>query len=699
MKIQLDWLREYVDVDLSAEELGHLLTMAGLEIEAQETVELSDGTKTEVLELNVTPNRGYCLNYFGVAREVAALIGKPFVRPDYEAELEKAWGAGSVEEELNVDNREPALCLRYSGMIIENIKPGPSPKWLVDRLNAIGLRSVNNVVDVTNFVLMEYGQPLHAFDKDLLEGSSIIVRRGVEGEAFTSIDGSDLKLDQDALVIADASKVVALAGIMGGENSQVTESTRNIVLESASFNSVVVRKGSKKYGLRSDSSIRFERGVDIRVVVSAQARAALLIRKLAGGAIRKGRIDVYPTPQPIRKISLRISRLNQVLGCTLSADRIEDCLSRLALKVSVLKDDNIFNVEIPSFRPFLTREIDLIEEVARLNGFDEIRVTSPSARISPVRFTPKQSAVCSVKSILSSIGFSEIITYSFIDAAGAKKFQSAFSTETETDAISLNNPISTDMDVMRPSLLPGLAQSAIRNFSKGQKYVRIFELGNVFIRGKRGEWKERMVVSAFVAGVHENNVWEQTGKSYDYFDLKGALNSVSNCLKSKLIEQPDELERSFMLKGKSVGLTAGGQDCGYLGELSPSIVRQYELPSHCVVFELDFDRLINVLPKQFQFSPLPKFPETYRDISILIDKAVTSGEVIDRINQAGGPLLRKIELYDHFEGNKIQEGKKSLTYALTFQSNDRTLADEEVNPVFEKIVKSLSSQLGAMLRE
>ena len=698
MKIQLDWLREYVDVDLSAEELGHLLTMAGLEIEAQETVELSDGTKTEVLELNVTPNRGYCLNYFGVAREVAALIGKPFARPDYEAELEKAWGAGSVEEELKVDNREPALCARYSGMVIENIKPGPSPKWLVDRLNAIGLRSVNNVVDVTNFVLMEYGQPLHAFDKDLLEGSSIIVRRGVEGEAFTSIDGSDLKLDQDALVIADASKVVALAGIMGGVNSQVTESTRNIILESASFNSVVVRKGSKKYGLRSDSSIRFERGVDIQSVISAQARAALLIRELAGGAIRKGRIDVYPTPQPIRKISLRISRLNQVLGCTLSADRIKDCLSRLALKVSVLKDDNIFNVEIPSYRPFLTREIDLIEEVARLNGFDEIRVTSPSARISPVRFTPKQSAVCSVKSILSGIGFSEIITYSFIDAAGAKKFQSAFSTEIETDAISLNNPISTDMDVMRPSLLPGLAQSAIRNFSKGQKYVRIFELGNVFIRGERGEWKERMVVSALVAGVRENNVWEQTGESYDYFDLKGALDSVSSCLKLKLIEQP-ELERSFMLKGKSVGLTVGGQDCGYLGELSPGIVRQYELPSHCVVFELDFDRLINVLPQQFRFSPLPKFPETYRDISILIDKAVTSGEVIDRINQAGGPLLRKIELYDHFEGKKIQEGKKSLTYALTFQSNDRTLADEEVNPVFEKIVKSLSSQLGAMLRE
>jgi len=699
MKVQLDWLREYVDVDLSAQELGHLLTMAGLEIEAQETVELSGGIKTEVLELNVTPNRGYCLNYFGIAREVAALTGKSFKRPDYEAELEKSWGTDSVEEILNVDNREPALCLRYSGMVIENIKPGPSPKWLVDRLTAIGLRSVNNIVDITNFVLMEYGQPLHAFDKDSLEGSSLVVRRGTAGEAFTSIDGSDLKLGQDVLVVADANKAVALAGIMGGANSQVTESTRHIVLESASFNSVMVRKGSKKYGVRSDSSIRFERGVDIQGVVSAQARAALLIRKLAGGTIRKGRIDIYPTPQPTRSVSLRVSRLNEVLGCSLSVARIEDCLSRLALNVSTSKNnDDTFDVEIPSTRPFLTREIDLIEEVARLNGFDKIGVTTPSARINPVRSTPKQSAICNVKTLLSGIGFSEVITYSFIDAEGAKKFQSAFSATVEADAISLNNPISTDMGIMRPSLLPGLIQSAMRNFSKGQKHVRIFEFGNVFMRGKEGEREERMVVSAFISGVHGNNVWEQTGKNYDYFDLKGALDSVGRCLKLNFVEEP-ELEKSFMLKSRSVGLTVDGQDCGYIGELSPGIVRQYELARHCIVFELDFDRLVHALPKQAQFSPLPKFPETFRDISILIDKAVTSGQVIDKIYQVGGPLLRRVELYDHFEGEKIQAGKKSLTYALVFQSSDRTLADEEVNPVFEKILKNLSNQLGAMLRE
>lgn len=618
--------------------------------------------------------------------------------PDYEAELEENWGVSPIGDKLKVDNREPELCARYSAMVIENIKPGPSPKWLADRLTAIGLRPINNVVDITNFVLMEYGQPLHVFDKDLLEGPSIIVRRGKESESFTAIDGSDLKLDHGALVIADDNKAIALAGIMGSTNSQVTSSTRHIILESASFNSVVVRKGSKKYSLRSDSSIRFERGVDMQGVISAQARAALLIKKLAGGIICKGRIDLYPSPQPITNVSLRTSRLNQVLGCSLSGDQIKDYLSRLKLEVSLLQDNETFNVGIPSFRPFLLREIDLIEEVARLKGFDKIKETSPAAQINPVRFTPKQSAICGVKSLLRDIGFSEIITYSFIDELGAKTFQSAFSTIPKVNSISLNNPISADMSVMRPSLLSGLVQSAMTNFSKGQKHVRVFEFGNIFVSGEQGEREEKMVVSAFISGVHENNVWEQTGKSYDYYDLKGTLSAVSRLLKLKLIEQP-EPENPFMLKGRSVGLTVDGKACGYLGELSPSIIRQYELPKHCIVFELDFDRLVYTLPKQVRFLNLPKFPEIYRDISILIDKTVASGEVIDRINQVGGPLLRKIELYDHFEGNKIKEGKKSLTYALTFQSSDRTLIDEEVNPVFEKIVKILSSQLGAMLRE
>jgi len=699
MKIQLDWLREYVDCDVSSEKLGHLLTMAGLEVDGREIVELSDGAKADVFELNITPNRGYCLSHLGIAREVAALLGKPFSYPDHEAELEKVWGPGSIEGELTVDNQVPELCSRYSGMIIENVKPGPSPRWLADRLTAIGLRPVNNIVDITNFVLMEYGQPLHAFDRESLEDSSIVVRCALKDEGFTSLDGNDFKLDKHALVIADSNKPVALAGIMGGANSQVTEHTNHIVLESASFDPTTVRRGSKKYGLRSDSSIRFERGIDIKGVISAQARAATLIQELAGGTILKGRIDVYPSPQKIKTVSLRVSRLNQILGCSLSVRMIRNYLSCLGMKVSEPKDGEVFNVKIPTFRPMLAREADLIEEVARLNGFDKIEVTSPSARLSPVCFTPKQSAIGRAKIILSHIGFSEILTYSFVSASSARKFQSAFFTRSEMEAISLSNPISADMGVMRPSLLPGLIQAATKNFSKGQKQVKIFEFGNVFMHGKHGELEEKTAFAALVAGTHENSVWEQTGKSYDYFDLKGTLSSVIGQMKLKLTEKSPESERPFMLKGKSVELLANDQICGYFGELSPSIVRQYELPRLCVVFELDFDRLIIALSKRARFVSLPRFPETYRDISILIDKSVASGEVSDRISLAGAPLLRKVELYDHYGGKNIQEGKKSLTYALTFQSADKTLADEEVNPIFEKIVKTLFSQFGATLRE
>jgi len=698
MKIQLDWLRDYVDIDMSAKELGHLLTMAGLEIEAQETVELSDGARTEVLELNVTPNRGYCLNYFGVAREVATLLDKPYRYPDFAAKLEKVWGPDLIEEKLAVDNQELELCSRYSGIIIENIRLGPSPQWLADRLIAIGLRPVNNIVDVTNFVLMECGQPLHAFDRELVKSSSIVVRRATKDEAFTSIDGKVLKLDEDALVIADANEPIALAGIMGGANSQVTESTRHIILESANFDPITVRKGSKKYGLRSDSSIRFERGVDIECVIPAQARAALLIQELAGGTILKGRVDIYPSPPKIKTVSLRISRVNQILGYSLPASKIENYLSCLGMKVFGPKDGEVFNVEIPTSRPILAGEIDLIEEIARLNGFDKIEVTSPLARISPVRFTPKQSAIRLVKDVLDHIGFSEVITYSFIDSLSARRFHSAFSVASEMDVIALSNPISAEMEVMRPSLLPGLIQSVIKNFTKGQKQLKVFEFGNVFMRGKQCKREEKTALAVLVAGVYENNIWKQTGKSYDYFDLKGILYSVTEQIKLKLKEQPESV-RPFMLKGKSVELVANDQVCGYFGELSPSVIRQYALPQHCVVFELDFDKLTLALPKPIRFAPLPRFPETYRDISILIDKTVASGDVSNRISQVGAPLLRKVELYDHFGGKKIQEGKRSLTYALTFQSAERTLIDEEVNPIFEKIVETLSSQFGATLRE
>ena len=372
MKIQLDWLKTYIDHGLSARKLSDLLTMGGLEIEGLESVDLGGGRTTEVVELNVTPNRGYCLSHIGVAREVGAMIHKKCKLPAPDKPLAKAMGSVPVKKAITVVNEEPELCPRYTAMVIENVKPGPSPKWLVDRLQAVGLRPINNIVDVTNFVMMEYGQPLHAFDLALLAGSKIVIRRAGKGEPFIALDGTELKLGTDALVIADAEKPVALAGIMGGVNSQVDASTRTVVLESASFDPVVVRKASKKYGLRSDSSYRFERGVDIEAVATASSRAALLIQELAGGEICKGRIDLYRKSKKANRFDFRVSRTNQILGTQLSSQpKVLKYLKGLGITVvKEKKAGECYQVEVPSSRPTLTREIDLIEEVARLDGYD-----------------------------------------------------------------------------------------------------------------------------------------------------------------------------------------------------------------------------------------------------------------------------------------------------------------------------------------
>ena len=697
MKIQLDWLKEYVEFDLSAEELGHVLTMGGLEIECHEQVELADGTKTDVMEINVTPNRGYCLSYFGVAREVSALLGTPCKLPSPHVDLEKNWGNTPVEEKLSVENHDKKLCSRYSGMVIENVKPGPSPEWLADRLTAIGLRPINNIVDITNYVMMEYGQPLHAFDRELLAGSKIVIRRAKKNELFTRLDGTELKLDEDALMIADAEKPVALAGVMGGAHSQVTESTRNLVLESACFDPVTMRKGSRKYAIRTDSSIRFERGVDIDGVIVAQSRAALLIKELAGGTICKGRIDVYPTLQPVTRVVLRTSRLNQILGTELAASTIRGYLDRLRMDLVEETNGEEFAVDIPSFRPALSREIDLIEEVARVHSYEKVEVSHPVASVTPVGFSKKQTEVRRLKEIFSHLGFSEAVNYSFINSKHADLFKPLFGAgAANSKTIAMSNPLSSDMEIMRTSLLPGLLNTASLNVSKGQKPVKIFEIGGVFLRAGK-EAVQKNSLAGLALGQYENNVWKEQGKGYDYYDIKGVLESALEQLKISL--EYKSVSNPVLQEGKSVQCLACGRASGYLGELAASLVKEWDLNQKVYVFEMDVEALVDGCPSPIKFNPIPKYPETYRDISILIDKALPSQEVTDLIMKISAPLISRVELYDYFEGKKIEEGKKSLTYALIFQSSERTLTDEEVNPVFDKIVHGLSDKLGATLRK
>ncbi len=688
MKVQVDWLKEYTEIDVPTDELGHVLTMAGLEIESHETVELPDGEKSEVLELNVTPNRGYCLSHIGVAREVSALLNKSLKLPDPLKTLESEWGTVAVEDRVSVENLEPELCPRYCALVIENVKVGPSPKWLKDRLTAIGLRPINNIVDITNFVMMEYGQPLHAFDRDLLAGNKIIIRRAKKGEPFASLDGTELKLEPDALVIADDEKPVALAGIMGGINSQVSETTSHIVLESACFNPATVRQGSKKYGLRSDSSYRFERSVDLNGVVSAQARAALMMKELAGGGICLGRVDIYPETGKSINIPLRVGRVNQLLGASFNSEQVRDLLSRLGMEV--LSQSENMEVKIPSFRPDLLREVDLIEEIARIDGFDKVDTVYPVAGVRPVRISPRQNIAKKVREVFCCAGFAETVHYSFIERAYAEEFKTAFASE---QVIALKNPLSSDYDTMRTSLLPGLLKTAGLNLSKGQKPLKLFEVGSVYSSDSTGLRTEKAVLSAIVLGPYEPTPWKPRGGEYDFYDLKGTLETLITHLHLKLEIFPDS--KPFLLPGKSVRVQIDDRELGYMGQMAP----EQNLVAELNVYALELDLGALEKSSSLRFQPIPKFPETYRDISILVDRSVTSQKAADLILKTGCPLIQKVDLYDHFEGKKIQADKKSLTFALSFQSAERTLSDNEVNPLFEKIVQTLKSELGASLRE
>ena len=694
MKVQVDWLKEYTEIDVPADELGHVLTMAGLEIESHETVDLPDGEKSEVLELNVTPNRGYCLSHIGVAREVSALLNKSLKLSDPIKALATKSGAVAVEDRVSVENLEPELCPRYCALVIENVKVGPSPKWLKDRLIAIGLRPINNIVDITNFVMMEYGQPLHAFDRGLLAGNKIVIRRAKKGEPFASLDGTELKLEPDALVIADGDRPVALAGIMGGTNSQVSEATSHVVLESACFDPATVRKGSKKYGLRSDSSYRFERGVDWNGVVSAQARAALLIKELASGEICSGRIDIYPEAGKPIVVPLRVSRVNQLLGGSFTAEQIQGLLSRLGMEIA--EPSETMQVKIPSFRPDLSREVDLIEEIVRIDGFDKVGTVFPVAGVRPVKIAVRQKIIKKVREVLCCTGFSETVHYSFIENAHAEEFKMAFALE-QDQMIVLKNPLSSENDTMRTSLIPGLLKTAALNLSKGQKPLKLFEVGSVYFANSNKNRTEKAVLSAIVLGPYELTPWKPRGKEYDFYDLKGTLETLAEHLHLKLETSPGS--KSFLMPGKSVRVHVNGIELGYLAQVDPEQKLVHEIGQNVYALELDLGALENAISSSLQFQKIAKFPETYRDISILVDRQVTSEQVAGLILKTGSPLIQKVELYDHFEGKKIQADKKSLTFALSFQSAERTLSDEEVTPLFERIIKTLESELGASLRE
>jgi len=654
--------------------------------DAREVLGLDD----YILELDLTPNRGDCLSMIGVAREVAALFGEA-LRPPEPAFPELG---ESIEGQARVDIEDTDLCRRYAARLIRNVHPGRSPLWMQNRLRAAGIRPISNIVDVTNYVLLEMGQPLHAFDYNTLKNGHIIVRRAVEGEKMISLDGAERELTAEMLVIADPGGPVAVAGVMGGLATEVTEKTTAVLLESAFFHPVNIRRTARALGMRSESSLRFEKGIDIGGCVRAVDRAAQLIREMGAGDVVAGTIDNYPAPAEARTIVLRPERACHILGDHIPSGEAVAILKSLQFKVR--EDGEKLLVTVPTHRVDVGLEIDLIEELARMHGYDRLPVTLPHGPTTHGVKTPEQSFTARVRDAMVGAGLCEVVTYSFtsprvLDLLGLPEDSPL------RDVVRLQNPLSEEHSVMRTVMLPGLLEILVRNSNRRVQDASIFEIGRVFYpRGAGRQPEERPVLAAAAMG-KTAGVWNSPPVPVDFYTLKGVLES--------LFEQVRAGDVSFSAgevpcyhPGRTAVLEAGGRHLGVVGELHPDVQERLELPVRVVAFEIDLAELFAASGRSVQYKPLPRFPGVDRDIAVLVKMNLPAEEIRKSIQGAGGSLLRSVALFDVYTGEQVPGDRKSMAFALRFQAGDRTLTDAEVNERMEAIAGNLSKAFGAEIR-
>jgi phenylalanyl-tRNA synthetase beta chain len=647
----------------------------------QEVLPLED----VILEADLTPNRPDCMSMVGIAREVAAICQTTLRRPT--ASL--AEGPQSVHQLVSVELQDPEACPRYTARLIQGVKIGPSPLWLSQRLAAADIRSINNVVDITNYVMMELGQPLHAFDFDLLAGDQIRVRRAQEGENFVTLDERKHSLDPEVLLICDAEKPVALAGIMGGLQSEVTQRTANILLESAYFHPATIRRGSKRLNISTESSQRFERGVDPNGVIDALDRAAQLIADLSGGQVAKGAVDCYPKPIEAKKIPLRIGKTNQLLGTDLTGDQMASFLESLGFKT---RGEGPMDVLVPTFRPDVGREIDLVEEIARLYGYDRIEACvrgGGNLKISPAW---EDEALGKIKSALSGLGFYEVVTNSLTDP---NLFSLIGPKESPRRII---NPLSEDLSALRPNLIPSLLQVVQRNFHRSTKDMRIFELGKIFRQPDPKDFSaEKWSLCGVIAGRRWPASWDRQDVQVDFYDLKGLLESLLDKLS---IDNFNFLpyDGGVFQQGMAATLMLGETRCGYLGQLAPEVRTAFDLVAEVFLFHVEVASLIESMTRDRRYASLPKFPTAERDLAIVVPEEVLAGQLEGAIRKAGGELVVEVRLFDVYRGKQIAAGKKGLAYSIRYQSPVRTLTDREVDDIQKRIVATIREKFGAELR-
>lgn len=672
-------------------ELGIKDTSNGIMILSQETPlgkDITDwlGLDDFMMEVGVTPNRADLLSVRGLAREISAVTGAAF--KDKIVKVEEP--GEPVERFVQVSIENDAPCARYTARVITGVKVGPSPDAIKRRLEAHGVRSVNNVVDVTNLVLLETGQPLHAFDLDLVKGGSIDVRLAGEGETIETIDGKVRKLDPSMLVIADSVGPVALAGVMGGKLTEVSDTTTNILLESAWFEPSSVRRTSRKTALSSDSSYRFERGVDIEGVTAALDMAAEMIKELAGGVVASGMIDLYPEPFKPASIEFRRKRAEDLLGITLTDKGIKEIFDRLGI-VSRVSSEGVVSVTAPSYRFDIRSETDLVEEVARIYGYDSIPTTLPMARLMPGRTGRLFSIRSRTKEILTNLGFFEVVNYSFV----SREMFCLGGTE-DKKGVTILNPLSEDQSVMRDSILPSLLENLRKNIAKKNDQVKIFEFAPVFISGGKLPG-ERWQASGLMYGLRWDESWNLTKEGLDFYDVKGVVERLLDGLGIDGFEVKRAGSPVFH-PGKSASLTIDGVAAGVFGEAHPDVVERYGLKKAPLLFDLDIDALAVKFGDIKKYSALPKFPESTRDIAFIVSEDKTYEEIIRSIEELDTKLIEKVELFDVYCGSNIPPGTKSMALRIVYRLMERTLTGTEVDEIHAQVSRRLTEKFGAQVR-
>jgi phenylalanyl-tRNA synthetase beta chain len=684
MRVSYEWTRELVDIEATPEEVSEKLTAIGLEVEGTESIE-----GDTVFEVNVTPNRPDCLSMIGIARELAAAFQVPLKIPPHELPV------GLPVSEFSIEIVHPQLCNRYTGRFIKDAKIGGSPEWMKKRLEKCGIRSINNVVDITNYVLLEFGHPLHAFDADKIEGKKIKVSTAGRDNKFETLDGTERALPEDTLLICDSTRPIAVAGVMGGLNTEVSERTKNIFLESAYFEPFSIRRTSKRLGLTSESSYRFERGTDIEFLEKALNRAALMIRDIAGGTIFEI-IDAYPVKYRPEPFEVKYEKINKLLGTLLSKGEMLDILQRLDIPAE--DKEQFFVVSPPAYRRDLRRASDVAEEIARIYGFNSIQTTLPRSPLSSGSLNKKKTDTGGIREAVRKAGFTEVINLSFMRISDLDVL-AIDDTDRRRKIMAISNPLVQEEGFLRTTLAPALLGNLKYNLDRGMKEIRFFEISRVFEDMGESLPLEELRLGAIYYRETVPSLWKEEAQGF--YIVKGALESLFNELKINNYSFTSSSE-PFLHRGQSADILIANSSVGYLGVMSPEAAEKLDLKKQkpeIVLFELNLDVLLSLIPDSLQYTAIPKYPPIERDIAIIVDQTIPSSHIREMIQTFPSELIEDVSVFDSYKGGNIPSGKKSLAFSIVYRSMERTLREEEVESLHSSIVTQIIEKTAGELRK